>query len=139
MLDRLALPQSAGDKALLQTPEQDSLWVEERLLTPLQALARSAYPRGGYSPVPPPHRTAADQATRHFRRQAAAFGRAPKPLVSALGAGPAGAAVGSPPELLGIAWDEPPNLPEKYFHPTPAAAWAVGQLGQADREDHRCP
>lgn len=36
------------------------------------------------------------------------------------------------PELLALPWDLPPNRPEKYFHPTPAAAWAMAQLGQGD-------
>ncbi|MFQ5912441.1 MAG: hypothetical protein ACE5JS_04595 [Nitrospinota bacterium] len=37
-----------------------------------------------------------------------------------------------PTALLTIPWTEPKNRAEKYFHPVPAAAWAVAQLGQAD-------
>lgn len=39
-----------------------------------------------------------------------------------------------PPTLLAGPWDTPANQPEKYFHPAPAAAWAMAQLGQADSE-----
>ena len=39
-----------------------------------------------------------------------------------------------PPGLLAVPWDVPANRPEKYFHPAPAAAWAMAQLGQGDRE-----
>ncbi len=38
------------------------------------------------------------------------------------------------PDLLLEPWTAPPNRPEKYFEPTPAAAWAVVELGQADPE-----
>lgn len=37
-----------------------------------------------------------------------------------------------PTELLAVPWDLPANQPEKYFHPAPAAAWAMAQLGQGD-------
>jgi outer membrane protein assembly factor BamB len=37
-----------------------------------------------------------------------------------------------PPALLAVPWDLPANRPEKYFHPTPAAAWAMAQLDQRD-------
>ena len=37
-----------------------------------------------------------------------------------------------PIALLEEAWNEAANRPEKYFHPTPAAAWAVATLGQKD-------
>ena len=36
------------------------------------------------------------------------------------------------PSLLAVPWDLPANRPEKYFHPAPAAAWTMAQLGQAD-------
>ncbi len=39
-----------------------------------------------------------------------------------------------PPALLAVPWDVPANRPEKYFHPAPAAAWAMAQLGQRDTE-----
>jgi hypothetical protein len=39
-----------------------------------------------------------------------------------------------PPDLLAVPWDAPANRPEKYFHPAPAAAWAMAQLGQEDSE-----
>jgi hypothetical protein len=39
-----------------------------------------------------------------------------------------------PPDLLAVPWDFPANQPEKYFHPAPAAAWAMAQLGQGDNE-----
>ncbi len=39
-----------------------------------------------------------------------------------------------PPDLLTVPWDAPTNRPEKYFHPAPAAAWAMAQLGQGDSE-----
>ena len=39
-----------------------------------------------------------------------------------------------PPALLAVPWDAPANRPEKYFHPTPAAAWAMAQTGQRDTE-----
>jgi hypothetical protein len=39
-----------------------------------------------------------------------------------------------PPDLLAVPWDVPSNRPEKYFHPAPAAAWAMAQLGQGDSE-----
>lgn len=38
-----------------------------------------------------------------------------------------------PLELLQTPWTEPANDREKYWHPAPAAAWAVAQLGQDDR------
>ncbi len=39
-----------------------------------------------------------------------------------------------PPDLLAVPWDPPANRPEKYFHPAPAAAWAMAQLAQGDTE-----
>jgi hypothetical protein len=39
-----------------------------------------------------------------------------------------------PPGLLSLPWNEKANRSAKYLHPTPAAAWAVTQLGQADDE-----
>ncbi len=39
-----------------------------------------------------------------------------------------------PPDLLAVPWDVPDNKPAKYFHPTPAAAWTMAQLGQGDAE-----
>jgi hypothetical protein len=36
------------------------------------------------------------------------------------------------PSLLALPWDQAPNGPEKYFHPTPAAAWVAAWLGQDD-------
>jgi hypothetical protein len=39
-----------------------------------------------------------------------------------------------PPDLLAEPWDAPVNQPEKYFHPAPAAAWAMAQLGQGDTD-----
>jgi len=39
-----------------------------------------------------------------------------------------------PPGLLMQPWSAPPNRAEKYLEPTPAAAWAAAQLGQADDE-----
>jgi hypothetical protein len=39
-----------------------------------------------------------------------------------------------PPDLLAVPWDVPANRPEKYFHPAPAAAWTMAQLGQGDTE-----
>jgi hypothetical protein len=39
-----------------------------------------------------------------------------------------------PPALLAVPWDAPVNQPEKYFHPAPAAAWAMAELGQGDTE-----
>jgi hypothetical protein len=38
------------------------------------------------------------------------------------------------PSLLTVPWDVPTNRPEKYFHPAPAAAWTMAQLGQKDSE-----
>lgn len=37
-----------------------------------------------------------------------------------------------PPELIDVPWTAKPNRAEKYFEPTPAAAWAVARLGQGD-------
>jgi len=37
-----------------------------------------------------------------------------------------------PVTMLEAPWRETPNQPEKYFHPLPAALWAVSQLGQRD-------
>lgn len=37
-----------------------------------------------------------------------------------------------PLELLQMPWTEPANDREKYWHPAPAAAWTVAQLGQDD-------
>ena len=37
-----------------------------------------------------------------------------------------------PVELIGHPWRAPQNDPEKYMEPTPAAAWTVAQIGQAD-------
>lgn len=37
-----------------------------------------------------------------------------------------------PLQLLTAPWTAPPNAPEKYLEPAPAAAWAVAQVGQAD-------
>jgi len=36
------------------------------------------------------------------------------------------------PALLSEPWTERPNRSEKYLHPSPAAAWTIAQLGQAD-------
>ncbi len=37
-----------------------------------------------------------------------------------------------PVELIEHPWRAPQNNPEKYMEPTPAAAWTVAQIGQAD-------
>jgi len=39
-----------------------------------------------------------------------------------------------PEDLLSRSWDRPENPSEKYFHPTPAAAWAAASIGQSDPE-----
>lgn len=39
-----------------------------------------------------------------------------------------------PIDLLQLPWNEPANDREKYWHPAPAAAWAVARLGQNDKE-----
>lgn len=39
-----------------------------------------------------------------------------------------------PTSLLIAPWTAPPNRPEKYFEPQPAAIWTVAVLGQNDRD-----
>ena len=40
--------------------------------------------------------------------------------------------VALPGNLWHIEWNEPANSSEKYFHPLPAAAWVLGELGAPD-------
>ncbi|MEO3428838.1 hypothetical protein AAFN88_08285 [Pelagibius sp. CAU 1746] len=122
-LDNLTAPETLNDRD----------WQYKSLMPPLWALAQANLPRVGAA-------LAARLEAALPERPLTIFGGKIEVRTSALArwyllwamAQQGGGRV--PPALLAVPWDVPVNQPEKYFHPAPAAAWAMAQLGQGDRE-----
>jgi hypothetical protein len=122
-LDDLDMPATLSDRD----------WLNKKLMPPVWALARAGGPGVGAALSARLAGAFPDRSLTFFGGQVEvrASSLARWYLLWALAQQEGGRV---PIDLIAVPWDAPANRPEKYFHPAPAVAWAMAQLGQGDSE-----